>query len=126
MRWIKASERLPDQPEFWLANNKTQEGKIVHCKVNGDTGIGYFWKRDGIMMFSFSYNERKYEKDIGYYWEINDNGFVDYANFDKIEWLDESQDTDKRYTVGELLKLAENYMPTSVVKDFINSLTSIK
>jgi len=88
LRWVKASERLPDEPGYWGANNKHQEGRSVICKVNGVNGVGYFWRAKNTLHFSYTFNDLNLEE--GPYkgcMKTNDSGYIKLEDFDQIEWL---------------------------------------
>jgi len=82
-RWVKASERLPDAPDFWLANAKPQNGKIVSAKVDGKPVTGYFGRLDNKLYFWYCY--------FGIVNGLRDNchDYVQHDNFHTIEWLDD-------------------------------------
>lgn len=86
LKWVNASERMPDKAEHWLAKIDLQEGKLVHCKVDGKLGTGRFYRSKGILCFGYSF---QYWCENNY-WQDDTNGFVDINNFSKVEWLDES------------------------------------
>lgn len=88
LRFVKASERLPDNADHWFANNFDQEGKLVLCRVNSDYGvriaIGYFFRTKNTLHFSYTYKH-----DLEGYWTNENNGYIGIADFDLIEWLEE-------------------------------------
>lgn len=87
MKWIKASNRMPDKAEYWLANSDQQDGRIVLCRAYDKIGIGYFYRGNNTLHFSYTYSFNS----SGYN-EIDQNGYVLLENFDQIEWLDEQAD----------------------------------
>lgn len=88
--WVKASERMPDTPDYWLANNKIQSGRIVFCKVNGRKGIGYFYRSENKIYFSYTFYCHSLSSTDTRFWQPMDYWCIDYDEFDLIEWLDES------------------------------------
>lgn len=85
LRLVKASERLPDEADHWKANNLDQEGRIVLCRVESIFAIGHFFRTKNTLHFSYSY-----KFDNAGCWDNENNGYVAMADFDKIEWLEET------------------------------------
>ena len=84
MRWVRASEELPDPAEHWAANNKHQEGRIVYCRIGGiEKGIGYFYRAKNELWFQYS---RIIPNNAEGFWEPIDTG-IGMPDFDEIEWL---------------------------------------
>lgn len=64
MRWIKATDRLPDY------------ATTHHLKIDGRCGFGKFFEQDGKKLLGFE--------------AMNGFGTLEEYQFEMVEWLDES------------------------------------
>lgn len=85
LRWVKASEQLPDNPDYWLADSHEQEGKVVFARMDGQKSLGYFFRAKNSLHFSPLY----YISEEGCL-SPKDCPSIPIYDFSRIEWLDES------------------------------------
>lgn len=106
-----ADKGLPDSPDYWLANDKVQEGKPVWCRVEGKDAIGYFYRSKNKLWFSYVFYEKIVDDSpFDAFWSDNSDGQLRMEDFGKIDWLEPLKDVFVFENKFELMQLLNDVL----------------